>query len=522
MVKAVTSSYITQENRNQGAQFVYKITYQRNVGTTLTIPPSEVIEAPSIYNSIGRDFLALSGGDVSVVLDNRSRQWDSTYANAYNRAKYDGDLRISAGFKLASGSDETVELFSGKIINIEQSGVPPHNAVLTARNAIGDKIEKTVIGQPTNSGTPNPYLYGALNRVRLINLLSPDRNTWTFQYGGTINWLSVTPEVLVRTDEISNWRTVTPASLAFSEGTKTVRLNNAAIKDYETQVWYRGVRKNSPGTQLPYIINDILINHVGLPATHINATSIQKIRNLEIAGSWGVQFYDVPAAQAIEQISHALYCGVVVEGKKISLVSLGSPISSGMHLNDTDYSGFSFQEDKSKIINKIRIPYQGFPDNPNKVKQAINVTSQATYGVIPFQRHYAKMSFTKIDSLNVFGASHGAFYQRLANTIIRHNAHSKRIFNLSQVYSKGLRIELGDRVRVSNNFFNINHASAIVIGKNVDIRTKRTDLQLMSWGASVFNPPVLVLTELFDEVSNLPTQPTPGFVALMDEAPISI
>ena len=518
MVKNVSSTYITQESRKQGAQFVYKITYQKSAGSQITIPLSEVISAPSISNAIGRDFMALSGGDIQLTLDNRNRQWDDAYANAYNRPKYDGELRVSAGFALPSGTNEYVELFSGKIVNVEMSGVKPLNAVLIARNDLSDKIAKTMIGKPTSAGTPNPYLYGAISRVRMINLLVPDRNTWTFQYGGTINWLSITPAPLTRIDNISEFHIVTGASVTnVSDGTKTYRLSNAAVQSKVSEVWLSGVRKNSPGTQLPYLIKDILVNHAGIPTSHINATSLNRIRNLDKAGSWGIQVYNTGARDVIEHICHALYSGAFIEGRKFNLVSLGSPISSGIHLSDSDYQDFSFQNDKTRIINQAEIPYFTYPLNISRIKRADNLTSQATYGTLPLSLYYQDFSFTNMDSLGVYGATHGDYYQRLANTIVRHNAHAKRIFNLSGVYSKGLRVELGDRVRLSNAFFSINQASAVVIGKTVDLSRKRTDLTLMGWTSVGFNAPVFIFTELMDEVANLST---PGFAALMDETPL--
>ena len=484
MVKAVTSSYITQENRSQGAKLVYKITYQKSVGTNITIPPSEVIDPPSISNSIGRDFLSLTGGDIQLSLDNRKRQWDDAYSGAYNKAKYDGDLRVLAGFTLADGTNEFVELFSGKIVNIEMSGVTPRNAVLTVRNDVGDKISKTILGKPTNAGTPNPYIYGLIQRARLINLLGPDPNTWTFQYAGTFHHAGLTqPRVYTRRDDLSEFHLVNNASVTFSDASRTIRLNNAAVPDKITQVWYGGIKKFPGGTQPPYLIKDILINHTGIPSTHINATSLQRVRNLNgPPASWGLLSYNTGAMEVIENICHALYSAGFVEGKKFNLVSLGSPPSAGIHLSESDYNGFSFKSDKSKIINQVDIPHLTYPIDLTKIKRSNDITSQASYGTIPLSIYYPGFSFTIMDPLNNDDAlTGGNFYQRLANTIVRHNAHPKRIYNLSGVYSKGLRIELGDRLRISNAFFAINQASAVVIGKTVDLNRKRTDLQLLSW-----------------------------------------
>ena len=356
MVKAVSSAYIDQENRSLGAKMIYKITYQKSVGTQMMVPSSEIIAAPSISNSIARDFLSLSGGDVQLVLDNRSRQWDDAYSGAYNRAKYDGDLRVSDGFNLADGSNEYVELFSGKIVNIEMSGVAPRNAVITARNNIADKIAKTILGKPTAAGTPNPYIYGKMSRVRMINLLTPDPNTWTFQYAGTIAHPGLAmPSIYTRADNQSNFHSVTGASTTFSGGSKTVRLNNAAMPSWVSEVWMGAFSKFSPGTQLPYLVRDVLVNHAKIPSTHINATSLQRVRNLLTPASWGIRAYNEGAAGVIEHLLHAMYAAGFVEGKKFNLVSMGSPPSSGIHLSESDYNGFSMTYDKSRIINLAEI-----------------------------------------------------------------------------------------------------------------------------------------------------------------------
>lgn len=485
MVKAVTASYIAAESKNVTASFVYKITYQESAGTNITIPASEVMIAPTISDAIGRDFMSASGGDVRMTLDNRDRQWDETYATAYNRAKYDGDLRVEAGFTLSDGTDELVELFSGKITDIKMSGVAPRNAIITARNEMLDKIAKTTLGKPISSGTANPYLYGAISRLRLTNLFTPDPNTWTFQYGGTIQWVSVKPGVLVRDDEISNWHPVSPNSINYGgagEASKVIRLGNVVAERWRSgQVWFSGVRKFAPGTQLPYLINDILLNYVGIPATHINATSLERMRNLDRPGSWGIDIYNKSAREVIQHISNAQYSVGVVEGKKFTLISLASPISSGIHLSEADYMDWGMTYDKTRIINQVDIPYLTYPHVADRFKRASNLTSQASYGTIPLSAYMNDLSFTNVDPLRVYGATHGDVYQRLANTIITYNAHAKRIFTLSNVYPKALRLEQGDRLRISNDFYGIAEASAVVIGKRVDLKRKRTDMVLLSW-----------------------------------------
>ena len=478
MVKAVTSTYLTQENRAQGAQFVYKITYQKSVGSQITIPLSEVISAPTISNTLGSDFMALSGGDIQLTLDNRRRQWDETYASAYNRPQYDGDLRVSAGFTLPNGTDELVELFSGKIVKVEMSGVTPRNAIITAKNAMSDKIAKTMIGKPATGGTPNPYINGYLSRVQLFDLDPVDYTFFTFLYKGTLSEPSLAPAVLKRRDDKSNWKTISPSSIIFSNNTKTAILNSVAAQD-ANEVFYSGIRKN-PNTQIPYIIKDILLNQVKIPSTHINATSFDRIRNIEQPASWGVQIYNESAAVVIEQLSRLVYAAAFIEGKKFNLVSLGTPPYSGIHLHEGDYLNFSIAKDKSRIINQVDIPYHTYPMDTSKIVRVRNATSQASYGSLPLSFYYGDFSFTQTDPINSAKATFTSFYTRLANTIVRHNANARRAFTLSNVFSKGLRIELGDRVQLTNAFFDIEQQNAIVVGKTVDLERKRTDLMLLS------------------------------------------
>lgn len=474
MVKSVSADYITQESRQVGAEICWAVTYQKSAAVKATIPNDEIMSLPVISNAIGRDFLALSGGDVTLELDNRSRQWDETYANAYNVAKYDGDLRVYAGFRLPDGSSELVELFSGKIVQIDMSGVKPRNAVITARNPMADRITKTRLDAASGS-TPFPYFWGTRGYEPLFQLDSASPSLWHLMYKGTLSYFT---QAYKRRGALMDFRAVTnlAGSYVASKLAKTVRFVGATAGN-ENRI-HTVVR--DPGTHPAYVVRDILVNRVGIPSSHINATSLSRIRTIDATTRIGVKF-ESDAGKAIERLCHYMYAGAVVEGKKFNLISLSSPVSAGISLTDSDYQGIRVTNDKTRIINQVEIPYFRYPVTRH-IKKAKNATSQASYGSMLLSAYYDDFSYTIDDPITPQNlAAVTDRLQRIANTIVRYNAHAKRVFHLAGVYSKGFRIELGDRLQVSSSFFEINQASAVVISKTVDLERKRTDLMLLSW-----------------------------------------
>ena len=434
------------------------------------IPNSEVIVYPDVQYSVGKDFLGIMASQMRVGMDNQDRKWDELYSQSYvyNRKYLDDQIDLYAGLKLDSGKFEYLPIFSGKIDQIQLDSAVRLANLSVRGNLLDNLINIVVGGKNIISGLPQPYGAGRRYRELLVETNSASR-IWTYylkQTPSTIN------NVYTRNVENNLWRTITTASYTASALGKTVTFTAGANIQGDVAVDISINSKNHPAV----VLKDILDSEVSIG---YNATQLDKIQADYPDFIAGVRFEEISGFEAISKLARVLDLAVYEQANKLNFVSLQAMLPSTHTIIQSDYKEMTLTRAKLKIANKYGISYGDYWDDRTKIVASSDSKSIASFGVRDLSVVYGQdYSFTYSDPISINDS--GAITNLITKLKLRLPFQKESVF-LDDVFTKTLRMELGDKAVVSNAFFGYSNRLVAIYERGLDLKTRRADLGVMGY-----------------------------------------
>jgi hypothetical protein len=501
----VTKNTLDNTFRERWGQIKFTLDRATSVNTSPTIkgitmavkavlPGSNLMNPlPSLYSAVGKDLLSPGGGsDSNFRLDGRGRQWDELFAGSYstNRNILKDYFELWVGMKLPdSGRREYVQVYSGRLHSLSFSGTTPRNTDIYTRNPILDKLGQTILGTPTATGTPNPYHSGTRFREPLIETdntnfewtLYSNRNPVfiTAVYEGTEkislaagrNTIQRAPNAEPFKGESGISSIWEPTDLGYSISGKKVFFTAPVANQVTVDVTFEG-NVNHPID----IIKDILITQVGLESFQIDSTNIDAIKTDTAGMAVGVRFENMSALDAITRLCRSMDAFFFIDGEQFTIRRYQSLTASGLNFSDSDYGGFSVSKDQIAIINSGIVPFGNYNEDREKAATVIDDASAQDYGAQRLTDQYPDFSYTYQDPISMDAK---ADVDVFLGSAIGRMADPKRIYSVSNVSLKALRLELGDRITLTNAFLVITNRPAIVLEKNLNLDARSIDLKLL-------------------------------------------
>ena len=437
------------------------------------VPNSEIISYPETQVSIGKDFLGVIGSKMRVGLNNKDRLWDELYADGYvfNRLRYlDDQYDLYAGLKIDTGDTEYLPLFSGKpeTFNLDSQA---RLANLTVRGLLIDRLANAVVGgKNISTGLPEPYIAGRRYRDHLIEIDGPGATrVWEFlskSVPATIN------NVYTRGVGNNLWRVFPTASYTASEGDRTVTFESDATVDGDVAI---DVLVDSTKHPVDHI-KDILDNEVSIKYSN---TQLERLKSVYPDFEIGVHYEDESGFEAISRLARLLDAAVYESGDKLSFVSIQTMLPSTHNLARRDYRTLSIDHSKLKVVNKYSVPYGDYWDDRAKVVSSSDTNSIASYGIRDLAVIYGgEYTYTYADPISV---NDSGPITNLVTKLKLRLPQQKDTFRLEDVYSKPLRVELGDKAVINNPFFGFTDKLIAVHEKNLSLKSRDADLSAMGY-----------------------------------------
>jgi len=434
------------------------------------VPNSEVIVYPNVQYSVGKDFLGITASQMRVGVDNQDRKWDELYSQSYvyNRNYLNDQIDLYAGLKLGSGKYEYLPIFSGKIDQLELDSAAKL-ASLSVRGNLLDNLNNIIVGgKDIISGLPQPYGAGRRYRDLLVETNSASR-IWTYflkQSPTTIN------NVYTRNVENNLWRTMTAASYTASPLGKKITFN--ADADIQGDV---AIDVSINGNRHPVVIlKDILNNEVSVK---YNASQLTRIETDYPDFAVGIKFEEISGFEAISRLARILDIAVYEAADKLNFVSLQNMLPS-THTISQDYKEeMRLTRSKLKIANKYSLPYGNYWDDRTKVVASSDSKSIASFGIRDLSVVYGgEYTYTFDDPISCNDS--GAIINLVTKLKLRLPAQKETVF-LDDVFTKTLRMELGDKAVVNNAFFGYSNKLVAIYERGLDLKTRIADLGAMGY-----------------------------------------
>jgi len=130
----------------------------------LVLSEEEILSVGNVNVEMARDFSDLTVGDLSLVCDNRARQWLPGSSGFYLLAIpwWKKFVRLYHGFDLPGGTTSWQLQFVGqleKLLDLEHGWEAAHRATLELADLVRRTLE-TRIGAPAADGTKKPFMRG--------------------------------------------------------------------------------------------------------------------------------------------------------------------------------------------------------------------------------------------------------------------------------------------------------------------------------------------------------------------------
>jgi hypothetical protein len=434
------------------------------------VPNSEIINFPDLQMSVGKDFLGVIGSKTKAGFDNKNRQWDELYAQSYiyGRNYLEDEIDLYAGLKINSNKTEYLPMFSGKMEQIELDSIS-RSVQIVARGRLLDKLSTAVIGGK-NIGTGQPSPYGAGRRYRdlLVETNSASR-IWNYYLKQSITSIN---NVYTRNVENNLWRTIPTASYTASITDKTITF--AANVNLQGDV-AMDVTINSLDHPVE-VIKDVLDNEVSVK---YNASQLDKV----VAGypdfSVGVKLEDASAFDIVSKLARVLDVAVYESGDKLNFVSLQTMLPSTITVETRDYKNIRVNRGKLKIANKYTIPYGDYWDDRSNVVASSDSQSIASFGVRDISVIYGgEYSYTYEDQIS---CNESGPILHLVTKLKLRLPFQKETFSIESVYSKPLRMELGDKMVVNNPFFGFSDKLVAIHDKSLSLKERKGNIGAMGY-----------------------------------------
>ena len=434
------------------------------------VPNSEVLIYPTVQHSIGKDFLGIMASQMRVGTDNKDRKWDELYAQSYvyGRNYLNDQMDLYAGLKLDSGRVEYLPIFSGKTDQLGLDSVTKM-ANFSVRGNLLDNLNNVVVGgENIITGLPQPYGAGRRYRDLLVETNSVLR-IWTYYSKQTPTAIN---NVYTRNVENNLWRVFTVASYTASTPNKTITFTADANIQGDVAM---DVTINSK--QHPVIIlKDILDNEVSIK---YNSTQLTKIEAGYPDFVAGVRFESMSGFEAVTRLARVLDMAVYESADKLNFVSLQAMLPSTHTISQSDYKEMQVTRTKLKIANKYSIPYGDYWDDKTKIVAGSDSNSIASFGVRDLSIIYGgEYSYTYTDPISCNDS--GVITNLITKLKLRLPSQKEHVF-LDDVFTKTLRMELGDKAVINNAFFGYNNKLIAIYERGLDLKTRIADLGAMGY-----------------------------------------
>lgn len=417
------------------------------------IPRTDYKSLGTINYGLDIDFFSCTAGSVSITVDNKAHQFTKYQPTSYiyNIRYYYQLLEIWAGFELPDTSIEWLQQFVGEIERIQtDSGLEArYNAVIMARDFIYRKLTNTVIGRPTSAGIPQPYMSGKRYRV-LCKETDSDNYIYSFYCQQTITSIDA---VYVRNTGNQKW--ITAPSNSTNAVTKTVDF----VADPESEVAV-DITVNSVDHPCD-IIEDILINELGLDSEYYDSTSLETVKTRLSSLSVGVAFEKISIYQALQQLMRSIDGAMFIEGGVLKIVNYWPTLVSNQSFGVGVHNHVEMEDLVSEVQNKVSVFYGNYNDDNTQYIEILESTSIDNYGELTkesfdfrFQAQVSIASETYIGSI----VGHWLYRQQYQ--------YEKYVVTL---FLEVLRQEIFDVITLTDTKHNLTDALMLTLSQDINL-----------------------------------------------------
>src|SRR3990167_1910197 len=359
-------------------------------------------------------------------------------------------------------------MFSGKMEQIELDSISRSAQVVT-RGRLLDKLSNAVIGgKDIVSGQPSPYGAGRRYRDLLVEINASSR-IWNYYLKQAVTSIN---NVYTRNVETNLWREIFSGSYSASVIDNTITFQSDANIQGDVAI---DVTINTLDHPVE-IIKDILENEVSVG---YNASQLDRV----VAGfpdfSVGVKLEDVSGFDSVSKLARILDVAVYESGEKINFVSLQTMLPSTITIESRDYKNIKVNRGKLKVANKYSIPYGNYWDDRSKVVASSDSLSIASFGVRDISVIYGgEYSYTYEDQISCNDP--GPIVNLVTKLKLR-LPFQKEAFSIEDVFSKPLRMELGDKAIINNPFFGFSDKLIAIHEKSLSFKGRKANIGAMGY-----------------------------------------
>ncbi|MFW9872361.1 MAG: hypothetical protein ACFFG0_04605 [Candidatus Thorarchaeota archaeon] len=417
------------------------------------IPVSDVINWGTVNYGVNSDFTQSFSGNYSIELDNSAHQWNKYQSASYIYGKewYFEKIETWAGFLLADTSIEYLLQFIGEMESIETSNDISISSI-SARDFIYHRLANTMIGTPTSTGTPSPYMSGKRYRVPCKETDS-DNYIYTFYCEQDITSIDA---VYIRDTNKQKW--VTAPSNSTNASAKTVDF----VADPQSEVSV-DITINSIDHPCD-IIEDILKNKAYISSDYYSSTDLTTSKTRTSNLTVGVSFENISALQAIQYLQESIDGASFVEDGKFRVVTYYPDLTSTQSFTEsTNLKILSMKDSIEDVQNKVSVYYGDYDDDKTQYYLLSNQVSINRFG----EQARQNFNFKYNDPVSITSST---YISGILSAWLGRQVNQNEIYKLSsECCMDGLKTEILDVVDITDTQKNLSSAEMYILSITKDL-----------------------------------------------------
>ncbi|OGS40459.1 MAG: hypothetical protein A3K77_00475 [Euryarchaeota archaeon RBG_13_31_8] len=417
------------------------------------LPKGSYTNLGTFNYGVNTDFNESFCGDMTFELDNKSHQWRKYQSDSYI---YGIDYRLKlievwAGFSV-SGTTEWLLQYLGEIQKIDvDSGVnASYNAKMTTLDYLHTLLTKTMLGKPSSTGTPQPYMSGKRYRV-----LCKETNTFVYSFYCEQTITSI-DAVYIRDTNIQKW--ITAPENTTSAINKTVTFTTDPGTEVAVDIT---VDSNEHPIETIY---DIIQNKLSLSSDYYNSTILDLIKSRTSGLEVGVNFEMISVFDAFKELGKILDCGFYIENGQIKFNHYWPMVTTTQTFTEDHHKNVAIRETINEVQNKVSCFFGNYDDDKTDYAEISDTESIADLGELSASSFSFKYS-------DVISCTNKIKIQEVLGHWLFRQKYQFEEFKID-LRLQPLRSEIFDKFTLTSTEDNLTTVAMILLAKN----TMLTDL----------------------------------------------